>query len=431
MKYTWRNKPKNMMDYDKYEAHIGIDIREFPAVVKQLDMIHLTGDDLCIIKSLQEEVKDRIPKIVADFYKNLDNEPSLKKIIADNSSVDRLTKTLVRHMVEMFNGQINDDYIKQRYIIAHVHVRIGLQPKWYMCAFQDLLQSIILEVLSPIEDFHYYQKSILAVTKILNLEQQLVLEAYELENQRIREQEQKQKEELKLQVSRNAEELSAISQETSSATQLMVEKTNDIQSVTQKGSRIAIETEKKSKEGLQLLRNLEKRMSGIEEQMVQITGDMDNLSGTSKEIERIITLITSIAEQTNLLALNAAIEAARAGENGKGFAVVAGEVRKLSESTKDSVTEVAKLIRGMSQYTELMHGSISNVKKEITTSAKEGDETESFFTEIEADMNEVKEQNFKIAQEMESLTEIFEGISEAFEQVATSSDELSSMTNNL
>ncbi|MDM5314342.1 protoglobin domain-containing protein [Peribacillus frigoritolerans] len=77
-------------------------------------------------------------------------------------------------------------YIKQRYIIAQVHVRIGLQPKWYMSAFQDLLQSLIIHVISNIKNIEQYQDNILAVTKIFNLEQQIVLEAYELENEKIR-----------------------------------------------------------------------------------------------------------------------------------------------------------------------------------------------------------------------------------------------------
>lgn len=54
--------------------------------------------------------------------------------------------------------------------------------------------------------------------------------------------------------------------------------------------------------------------------------------------------IASIAEQTNLLALNAAIEAARAGDHGKGFAVVAEEVRKLSEQSSQSVSNVKDTI---------------------------------------------------------------------------------------
>ncbi|WHY59135.1 protoglobin domain-containing protein [Peribacillus simplex] len=125
-------------------------------------------------------------QIVGDFYKNLENGSSLMKIISDNSSVERLKKTLHRHMFEMFSGTNDDAYVKQRYIIAQVHVQIGLQPKWYMSAFQDLLQSLIIHVISDIKNIEQYQENMLAVTKIFNLEQQIVLEAYELENEKIR-----------------------------------------------------------------------------------------------------------------------------------------------------------------------------------------------------------------------------------------------------
>ena len=56
-----------------------------------------------------------------------------------------------------------------------------------------------------------------------------------------------------------------------------------------------------------------------------------------KEIGGIVEVIEEIADQTNLLALNASIEAARAGEAGRGFAVVPEEIRKLADSTKESL----------------------------------------------------------------------------------------------
>ncbi|TGL65071.1 methyl-accepting chemotaxis protein [Leptospira jelokensis] len=71
---------------------------------------------------------------------------------------------------------------------------------------------------------------------------------------------------------------------------------------------------------------------------------MEEIRVATKEISGIVGLITDISEQTNLLALNASIEAARAGDAGKGFAVVAEEISKLADKTRTSVKNIMVLI---------------------------------------------------------------------------------------
>lgn len=412
----------------KEQVRIELDSSSY---LNQLKMIGMTEDDLCYIKNLQPFVRENLENIVDQFYKNLSIEESLLHIINDNSSIDRLKKTLHRHIDEMFNGVIDNDFIEKRFIIAHVHVKIGLEPKWYMCAFQGLYQSL-LEIIDKqyysLEEFKIYN---LAVSRILNLEQQIVLEAYEKENDRIRLEAENVKRNMIHNVNRNAEELAAISEETSSAIQEIVHKSRDIESVTQLGSKIAIETEEQSNEGKNKLKKLEAVMTDAEGNMNKISNDMVQLITSSKKIEQIAVIVTSIADQTNLLALNAAIEAARAGENGKGFAVVAGEVRKLAENTKEAVSQVGNLISEINTSSKAMSMTLTEIKDGIQSGALETKETNAFFDSILSSMIQVKQQNLQIAREMADLTEIFQDISGAVQQVAVTSDELSTVTSRI
>ncbi|MCB2289283.1 methyl-accepting chemotaxis protein [Clostridium sp. CS001] len=158
---------------------------------------------------------------------------------------------------------------------------------------------------------------------------------------------------------------------------------------------------------------------------------------SSKEIGRIIEMITDISDQTNLLALNASIEAARAGEHGKGFAVVAEEVRKLADETVTATKQIIPIVNNIQLETsaarEHMQNNVNEVEREVHLMKTAEAALEDIVEKAKSTYNGVKtidEINSKInssfvniEQAAKSITDIVNENSDNTQNVAASVEE--------
>lgn len=431
----WKRPKKNnqtsFFQLEDYKNRVSINLPANTDFKKQLDLLDLSIDDLARIHQLKPYAKEATKKMVNAFYAAILQAPELTTIISTNSSIERLKITLNKHIEELFDGQINQKYIDQRKVIAHVHVRIGLQSKWYLNSFQSLINSFVDFIQELNLSNHDSSLAIKSFTKLINFEQQLVIEAYDKKLEDIRVSTDKVKQQVIQSVQNTSEELNAISEETTASIQSLSQQADEIATSTQQGLDFVNSTKEKSENGRKLLNIQNDLMKKMSASVQLLDGTMAKLKVSSQKINDIVLLVTGIADQTNLLALNASIEAARAGEQGKGFAVVAEEVRKLAEETKSAVQNVSKLILETESNIENMSTSVHEVDGQINQGVNmQSDLSNSFYTIVEA-VAGIQAINEHTTDDVNTISRLLDDLTEGTLQVTKSAEQLLEVTYEL
>lgn len=394
-------------------------------IQKQLCIISLTEEDLSFAPEIQRLIADRLDEVANGFYDEILTVEHLRTIIESNSTVDRLKTTLKRHIYEMFAGVIDEAYLAKRTRIAQVHYRIGLEPKWYMAAFQRLLESLLDSIQIYVSDRALASRLNRLTSKLLNFEQQLVLEAYERENLRQRElQYNEVKEELKQQVANLSEELAALSEQTSASVQQLLATSHGVNDTVQQSVIQSKNTQKSAQDSKNRMDSIDEQMTFIHTRTQDLGHVVNEMANSAREIQNVTVFVQEIAEQTNLLSLNSAIEAARAGEHGRGFAVVAQEVKNLSHKTQESVKQIEELISRSNQLTKEVIQSIQEIQGKVTTCKDEVNTSNRSLTGMVESIRLNIEEVIHAEQAIDGLTKGLDEISNATEKVAQSAEML-------
>ncbi|MFV1985003.1 MAG: methyl-accepting chemotaxis protein [Thiohalomonadales bacterium] len=186
-------------------------------------------------------------------------------------------------------------------------------------------------------------------------------------------------------------------------------------------------------------------MNDIRETISETEKRIKRLGERSQEITAVVDIINTIAERTHVLALNASMQAAAAGEAGRGFSVVADEVQRLAESSRDSTSRIASLVKSIQTETaetmSVMNKTIDKVVLGTKLAEKAGLEmidTQKNTIELSKAVSQIAEQSERqkdastqIMGKAISIKEYTESTSTELEEQAKFTGDLTEFSNDL
>jgi len=164
------------------------------------------------------------------------------------------------------------------------------------------------------------------------------------------------------------------------------------------------------------------------EEMVQ---SMQEITGSSDKISKIIKVIDEIAFQTNILALNAAVEAARAGEAGMGFAVVADEVRNLAQRSAQAAKDTAALIEESIAKSNEGSQRLEHVAQVIHAITESAAKVKTLVDEVNLGSQEQARGIEQISKSISEMDQVTQSNAASAEQSASASEQMSAQAEAL
>jgi signal transduction histidine kinase len=138
----------------------------------RLAFLELGDEDIETLRRLQPVLEKHADSFVAAFYRHLLSFEATHKLLADPEVKQRLLGKQRDYLLSLATSDFDSAYFASRSAIGTTHVRVGVQPRWYLGAYA-LYQRLLVPVICE----HFRANPALAERIVVSLHKRLMLDA--------------------------------------------------------------------------------------------------------------------------------------------------------------------------------------------------------------------------------------------------------------
>jgi methyl-accepting chemotaxis protein len=140
----------------------------------------LTPEDMAVLLSKRELIAPAFPALLDEFYGKILEHPEMSAIIAKHTTVERQRPMLERYLRALFEGRIDDAFLKHRDLVGRIHDRIDLPASYFIMMYTVIEKHLLAAGRERAklkgEAYKRYEES---VVRALRVDMALVISAFD------------------------------------------------------------------------------------------------------------------------------------------------------------------------------------------------------------------------------------------------------------
>jgi signal transduction histidine kinase len=144
-----------------------------------LSFLELAEGDRANLRELRPLLEKHADAFVSAFYRHLLSFEETRALLANPDVKERLLRKQREYLLSLAEPALDEAYFAQRVAIGQTHVRVGLEPRWYLGAYALYLRLLIPVILDHWQrDLPAAERVIVSLNKLLMLDAELAMNSY-------------------------------------------------------------------------------------------------------------------------------------------------------------------------------------------------------------------------------------------------------------